>query len=362
MIDSLLGGGAERVAVEAALALDPDRYVPHVLLTREGGPLEERLGAGGIDYTILGRRRGFTPRLFARARAVIHSTDLLHAHKFEGGMWGALLARAARRPLVAHEHTFDGASSLRRTLGYRGLIAPTASTIICVSEGVAASLRAEGVRPDKLEVIPNGVPIDAAIDRVAARSELGLDRGGKVIGLVARLRPEKQHELALAALACLREQGDDVVLCAVGDGPRAAELRELGERLGVGDAVVWAGERPDAQRLHRAFDVVLLCSSYEGMPLAALEALVAGVPVVSTAVGAMPELLADGRGSIVGDEPGAIAAGLRSTLERSPAEFDGEAFRERSRAAFGVDRLARDLERVYDRALAGSSSHVRGTS
>jgi glycosyltransferase involved in cell wall biosynthesis len=355
LIDSLLGGGAERVAVEAALALDSDRYIPHLLVTRHTGPLEERLAVAGASYTILDRTGSFGPRLFGRARRVVRGTDLLHAHKFEGSMWGSLLARSARRPLVTHEHTFTGASSLRRTIGYRAMIAPSATRIICVSEGVAASLRADGIRPDKLEVIPNGVPIDVALERDAARAELGLDTRRAVIGIVARLRPEKRHELALEALASLRTQGEDVVLCAVGDGPRLAELRSMSEELGVADAVVWAGELSSAQRLLGAFDVLLLCSSYEGMPLAALEALVAGVPIVSTAVGAMPELLADGSGTIVDDEPGAIAAAIRATLERSAAgDGSDDARRERLRRAYGIDRVARDLQRIYDEVLGAA--------
>jgi glycosyltransferase involved in cell wall biosynthesis len=216
-------------------------------------------------------------------------------------------------------------------------------------------LRADGIRPDKLEVIPNGVPIDVALERDAARAELGLDTRRAVIGIVARLRPEKRHELALEALASLRTQGEDVVLCAVGDGPRLAELRSMSEELGVADAVVWAGELSSAQRLLGAFDVLLLCSSYEGMPLAALEALVAGVPIVSTAVGAMPELLADGSGTIVDDEPGAIAAAIRATLERSAAgDGSDDARRERFRRAYGIDRVARDLQRIYDEVLGAA--------
>jgi glycosyltransferase involved in cell wall biosynthesis len=360
MIDSLLGGGAERVAVDAALALNRDRYIPHLLVTRHTGPLERRLEGSGVGYTILNRRGTVSARALARARAVVRSSDLLHAHKFEGGIWGAVLARLASRPLVTHEHTFDGAASRRRAIGYRRVIAPAAARIICVSEGVADSLRAHGIDGRKLAVVPNGVPVDAVLERTAAREELGLDAGQNVIGLVARLRPEKRHELALAALASLRASGDDVILCAVGDGPRRAELRRLSDRLGVADAVVWAGERADAHRLQPAFDVTLLCSSYEGMPLAALESLVAGVPIVSTPVGAMPELLTNGSGTVVDADPDAIAAAIRETLAHRHAS--GTDARDRARAAYGIGRLARDLEGIYDEALeAWGAGRRRGS-
>jgi glycosyltransferase involved in cell wall biosynthesis len=352
MIDSLLGGGAERVAVEAALALDPDRYVPHLLVTRHTGPLEQRLAGTGLRYTILGRRGAFTPKQLAEASGVIRRSDLLHAHKFEGGAWGALLARVSRRPLVTHEHTFTGVITRRRTLLYRHLIGPSAARIVCVADSVARSLVADGVPREKLAVVPNGVPVQGLLDRDAARRELGLELTRPTIGIVAHLRPEKRHELALRGLAVLREKRPDVVLCVVGDGLRRDELQRLAQELGVDDGVVWAGERREAHRLHRAFDVTLLCSTFEGMPLAALESLVAGVPVVSTAVGAMPELLRDGNGAIVDPEPVALAAGIDNVLVHGGDEASERS--DRNRGRYGIDRMARELEGIYDAVLEGA--------
>jgi glycosyltransferase involved in cell wall biosynthesis len=243
-----------------------------------------------------------------------------------------------------------------RTAVYRGLIAPTAERILCVSEGVAASLAAEGIAASKLQVVPNGVTVDDSTDRAAARRELGLGDDRTVIGMVARLRPEKRHELALEALALLRSRDKRLVLCVVGDGPLEGQLRKRAKTLGVDDAVVWAGERPNAQRLMRAFDVLLLCSSYEGMPLAVLEALVSGVPVVSTAVGSLPELLADGGGELAATaEPQAIAEALTTCLRESQSEAARTASQALSRSRFGIDRLARDLEAVYDAVLGPSA-------
>ena len=348
LIDSLIAGGAERLAVDAAAALDPGRYVPHLLVTRHSGPLEDRVREAGLAYTVLGRRRGFRPTLFLRARRIVRGSDLLHAHKFAGSAWGALLAGSAGRPLVAHEHTFDGVSRPTRKIVYRAAIAPCAARIVCVSSGVAASLRADGVAADKLTVIPNAVTISETLSREAARAELGLPPSAHVVGMVARLRPEKQHALALEALAALRDRDVPCLLCVVGDGPLADPLRAQAEALRVADRVVWAGERRDAQRLMKAFDTLLLCSSYEGMPLAALEALVAGVPVVSTAVGAMPELLEAGGGLIVPDDsPASIADGVVAAFG---APISGDAL-DALQLRYGIDRLADDLMRLYDTVL-----------
>ena len=110
------------------------------------------------------------------------------------------------------------------------------------------------------------------------------------------------------------------------------------------------GARDNAGRLVHAFDAMLLCSTIEGMPLAALEALVEGVPLVSTPVAALPGLLAHGGGTLVGTEADEIAAALATTL----AERDDEGLRSSAawaRASFGIDRLARDLEQIFDEAI-----------
>jgi glycosyltransferase involved in cell wall biosynthesis len=353
LIDSLLAGGAERVVVQVASALDRDQFAAHVLVGRHSGPLEDILRADGIPFSILGRRRRFGPRGYGRALAVVRSADLLHAHKFVGSVSGVALARAARRPLIAHEHTFRGERSLGRTLAYRYWIAPAARRILCVSSSVAGALAAEGVPADKLRVVPNGVPLDIAVDRASARAELQLDPEASVVGIVGRLREEKRHDLALHAVARLREQGTNVTLCAVGDGPRRGELEQLAVRLGISGSVRWAGERPNAGRLMRAFDVTLLCSTFEGMPLAALESLVAGVPVVATAVGGLPELLGAGAGELVPiATPAALAQGLASVLEEEREQMSARqrAFDE-IRARHGLQHVAREYEQVYREVL-----------
>ena len=356
VIDSLLGsGGAERVAVETASGLDPERYVSHLLVTRHAGSLEEVVRERKLVHTILWRRRRYDASAFLRARKIARRGDLIHSHGFYPNIWGAILSRTTGRPLVAHEHTGDTRESRARTLAYRLVIAPAARCIVCVSEPVAASLVEIGVSPRRVEVVPNGVPIDDVLPRTEARRELGLSPSDAVVGMIGGLRPEKRHELALEAVSLLKSQGHEITLCCIGGGQRLAELRSLGESLGLGRHVVWAGERVDARQLVRAFDVTLLCSDFEGMPLAALESLVAGVPVVATAVGSLPELLSHGGGTLVPPEDvPALAAALLAEIAGHDSERREEA-REHARERFGADRYMTDIQRVYDRALGRSS-------
>jgi glycosyltransferase involved in cell wall biosynthesis len=353
LLDTLRGGGAERIAVEVASALDRERFEPTLVVTREGGLLEEVLERNRVGYTILGRRRGFSPAKFHRAHRLLGGVDLIHSNMLGSNLWGALFSRLTKVPLVAREPTFSGVRSRLRTYGYRWWIAPVARCIICPTPTVARSLYDEGVPPGLVEVIPNGVRTDVALPRREARTELGLAQDGFVVGIVAGLREEKAHEVLFAAGAKLRAEGRAVTLCLVGDGVRRAALMEAAARLGLDGAVVWAGQRADAKTLSRAFDVGVICSDFEGLPNAALEMLAAGVPMVSTAVGTMPAVLADGAGLTVPvRDDAALANAIRRFIDEPDLAANASTqAQEIVRRDYDFDRMVRAFERVYDRAL-----------
>ena len=353
LLDSFHAGGAERIAVEVASSLDRERFSPVVVATRYGGPLEDILVRADVDYFILGRRHGFSPRKLRRAHRLLRDVELIHSHKLYSNLWGALLSRTTGVPLVAREPTFSGVRDRLRTFGYRWWIAPVARCIICPSTIVAESLYDEGVRRELVEVIPNGVRTDAAIPRQDARAELGLDDGAFVVGIVARLREEKAHEVLFRAARELRDGGHDVTVCVVGDGPRRAALAEAATRLGLDGSVTWAGERREAKRLAAAFDVGVICSDFEGLPVAALEILAAGVPMVCTAVGTLPAILSEGAGTTVPvrDHVALTAAIRRFIDDRAATARAGACARETVLRHYGFDQMVRGFERVYDRVL-----------
>jgi glycosyltransferase involved in cell wall biosynthesis len=366
MVDSLLAGGAERLAVELACALDRDRFSPHMLVTRGTGPLRELLERADVPVTVLDRRRRVDVRAWRRAHELVSDADLLHTHKYGSNVWGALLARTADKPFIAHEHNFSSEASRVRTILDRTWISPRAARIICVSESVADVERSIGIEEHQLVVVPNGVRLESALSREQARAELGLvDHDEFVVGIVGRLRPEKAHQHALAALAQLQQHGGGrrVRLCVVGDGPRAAELNGLAASLGVSRTVTWAGERRDAARLASAFDAGLICSDWEGMPLAALETMAAGVPLIATAVGALPDLLGNGCGLLVAPaDPAGIAMAVRQLADDpARAAATGAAGRSRVRDNYTFSRMVRRIEGIYtavleEAAIAGIGS------
>jgi glycosyltransferase involved in cell wall biosynthesis len=371
MVDSLLAGGAERVAVEVACALDRERFTPHVLVTRGDGPLRELLEQADVPFTMLERSDALDLLPWRTAhRHLVEHADLLHTHKFGSNAWGALLARTARVPLVVHEHNFSDEPSRSRRIIDRGWIARRARRVLCVSDSVADVERACGVPEQLIEVVPNGVRVDGAWPRGAARAELGISHRSTTIGIVGRLRPEKAHEVLLEAMAALACSGSDVRLCVVGDGPRLGELQMLAAELGIAGRVTWAGERRDAATLAAAFDIGVVCSHWEGLPLAALESMAAGVPLVATSVGGLPTLLAGDAGRLVPPaDAGALARAIEELVDDETARLAlGARGRSRIVEQYSFDAMMRRIEAIYEDVLAeratstARSSRARRTS
>ena len=362
LIDSLRLGGAETVAVTNACDVDPSRFSSHLLVTRDGGPLEERLVEAGVPYTILGRRHRLSIRAFRRARGLAREAELIHAHKFGSAVWGALLARVSRTPLVVHEHNWSDTASPLRTLCQRVWVAPVAQRALCGSQFMATRMISEGFREAQVEVVPNGIRMDEPLSREAARSELSLPMDGFVIGIVGRLRSEKGHEILLRAVAHLIRVDRAMTVCVIGGGARLGPLQELAARLGVGDRVAWAGDRPNAARLFPAFDVAVIASRWEGLPLAALEALVAGVPLVAADVEGLAEALpAESALLFPPGDHDALAQTLADVMDR-PEVANARARRALplAREQYGSERMVRRLEAVYSQVLRADPRQSRG--
>lgn len=357
LIDTLALGGAEHVAVDLACGLDPSRFAPHVLVTRSTGPLQRRLDDAGIPVTVLGRRRRISVAAYRQSRRIAAQCDLIHAHKYAGSAWGALLARATGKPLIAHEHNWSDTPSTSRSMITRHWIAPVASRYLCVSETVADDIRNDGVPADKIRVLHNAISTTPVLPRADARRELGLAPSAFVVGMVARLRPEKKHELLLDAAARVPAAQTDMTLCIVGDGPRRAFLEHLAHRLGIADRIVWAGERSQAGRLASAFDIAVLCSAWEGLPLAALEAMVAGTPLIATAVGGLPALLGDGAGILVPPNDVEALAAAITQLRSAPdaACRIGAAGHRKVRRICDPASIFASLERIYTDSIAAGA-------
>ncbi len=212
--------------------------------------------------------------------------------------------------------------------------------------------------PDRFAVVPLGLELErfSEMERLASggrvRQELGLADGAAAVGIVGRLVPIKNHELFLESVAELRRRRPDVTAVVVGSGEREAHLKALAGSLGLADCTRWLGWRRDLPALYGALDVVALTSHDEGTPVALLEALAAGTPVVARDVGGVAEVLtAAGAGTVLPAPAGprAWAAALDRELDAPPVSQD---VRRAVAARYSVTRLADDLDALYRRALA----------
>lgn len=196
---------------------------------------------------------------------------------------------------------------------YRRMAGKT-SAIICVSEAVKRDLSHQGISSSLLRVCRNGIevselptPSDRQIRREKARATLGFRRDQLLIAAIGRLSWVKGLHYLIEAVPAIVRRVDRAHLVIVGDGPELTRLKKLATACGIADRITFTGHRDDIREVLAAIDVVAMPSLHEGMPFAALEAMDAGVPVVASRVGALPDLLAEGRAGML-VQPGDVRA------------------------------------------------------
>ena len=304
---------------------DVPRFVPLHHLRRALDPLHDVLALVELY------------RLFRRERPLV-----VHANSSKAGVLGRLAALAARVPVrffTVHGWAFKAHGGLAATayLWADRLMSPLTTTTICVAHGErSAGLRARTCRADRTVVIHNGVPLD--VPRRAAHS------GPVTLLSVGRLRAPKDFVTLVRAMA-----GLDARLRIAGDGPdRPAIEAEIG-RLGLTN-VELLGTRDDVPDLLAGSDVFVLASDSEGLPMSVLEAMAAGLPVVASAVGGVPELVIDGEtGALVPPGDGAALARALEPVVADAALRDrlGAAGRQRAEREFSLERFEREHLELY---------------
>jgi glycosyltransferase involved in cell wall biosynthesis len=304
VIQELRPGGAERILVSAYRGA---RAAGHeVFVAAAPGPVADELDTEPYPLPVVRRRVSKLPSLASGIRHAVTETrpDVIHAHNPTMALATGLVTLRARRPpgLVSlhggPEKDWPGAVRLVRLSG----LAPVAC-----GPGVEAALEQHGLPP--LATVPNAV---SAAPPAAGRDELGLEPGTRLVLAVGRLVEQKNHALAIRAIA----EVPDATLAIAGQGNLREQLERLAEESGVGDRVRFLGMRPDARALMGAADVVVMPSHWEGLPLSALEALASGTPLVATDVRGLRELLAnDENALLVPEDPQALATALRRVLD-----------------------------------------------
>jgi glycosyltransferase involved in cell wall biosynthesis len=351
-------GGAEIFTVALAQALPSERFDVRVCTSRRGtGFLIEELERAGVSYVSLGRRRRLDVAPFARLRSYLRSgrVDVLHTHMFGSNLWGSVIGRAARVPVVvAQEHSWSYQGQPLRKLLDGQVIGRLADAFVAVSNADRERMiRLEKVKPDKVVVIPPAFLPRAPANGASVRGELGIPGDAPVVGTVVAMKRPKALDVMIDAVALLRERKPDVRLLLVGDGDSRAEWEAYASERGLAETARFLGFRSDVGPLIESFDVSVLSSDSEGTPLFVLESMAHGTPVVSTAVGGLPDLIEDGVSGLLVPQrdPGAMADALAAALD-DPAMRERLATAARERLLeFSIDQTAARFAELYERLL-----------
>jgi glycosyltransferase involved in cell wall biosynthesis len=379
LIDHLVGGGAERFALELAVQLPADRFRRTMCVTRMpadygAAPAESSLGRAvreledaDVALLPLARRSRLALWEWVPLLRTLGGVDVVHAHMFTSNCWGSVLGRATRVPVViAHEQTWSFRGGAARKALDRHVIGRLADRVVTVSELDRRRMaELEGVPAAKIALIRNAVR-PREVTGVDLRQELGIPAGAPVLVALAMLRRQKALGVLIQALAVVRRRFPDAVVLVAGgpleDNPEADRLRRLIGERDLGSAVHLLGRRDDVGDVLAAADVAVLSSDYEGTPLAVLEYMQAGLPVVATAVGGVPEFVMDGvSGLLVPPRaPDALASAVMQLLDDPARRSEmGRRGRERQQAEFTFDAAVDRFVALYDELLDAAPGRRR---
>lgn len=346
VIANLLQGLPER-GHEARLALldDGNGQLRHVV---------ERFRHEGVEPLCIPCARGLDRSALRRVSETAAALDakLIHSHDVKSDLYAALVGGGRlRRVATQHGRTGD-TTRMRIYERIDALVLRAFDRIVVVSAEQLPGGPGRG--HGRWCWIPNGVDTEAFRPR---RGEGGAGRWGMgaecfVLGMFARLTREKNHALALRAMARLADM-PNLRLVILGDGPLREELRALCASLGLEGVVHFAGYQADVRGAFDAIDAYLSTSTTEGMPMTILEAMASGVPVVGTCVGSVPGLLAEGRGCLLEEPgPGQVAEAVRDLVAdpKGRAEMARRA-REYVMQSFSLAHQARRYANLYEELL-----------
>lgn len=369
-----IGGPTQHVTLLTAALNDAD--FQSTLFTGIVGPDEGDMSdfarSHGVEpVTIPWMKREISPKddlraLWALCRLIREQTpDVVHTHTAKAGMVGRVAAAMCGVPVVIHTfhgHIFWGYFGPAKThlfILVERLLARLSSLLLTISKRLRRDLIRYRIAPSKhIQVVPLGLElshfVEARSRQGKLRRELGISTDQALVGIIGRLVPIKNHALFLEAAQHIHEQLPDIRFIVVGDGECREELEALTNRLGLAHNVTFAGWRRDLPDIYADLDVLVVSSHNEGTPVSVIEAMAAGVPVVATEVGGIPDLLQDGAlGTLTPlDDASAMAEAIIAVLQVPDTQRIEEA-RGWTLAQFSAERLVNDTRALYRTLLQG---------
>ena len=344
-----------------ARSLDRSRFRPLVGCQHELGPVADEMRAADVPVHLLSGKRRFDPAFLHRTRALVRreKVRVILTHGFSTGVVGRLAGWLGGAPVrLPTEHSVAEPEMTPVKHAVNRLLTGLTTGWIALARGQLGYLtETKGIPRGRIHVIPNGIdaaPFSPRGARERIRAELGIPAGAPVAGILAVLRPEKDHRTFLLAARFVADESPEARFLLVGDGPLEMDLRREASALGLDGRVVFTGRRSDVADVLSAFDVAVLCSINETLPLAFLEAMATGLPLVGTRVGGLPEMIEEGgNGFLVSPrDPRGLADALIQILGNPElARRLGSRSRRRVESEFGLETMTRAYEDLFERLL-----------
>lgn len=386
IIGRLNVGGPAIHVVNLTEGLDPDRYQSLLVAgsenEAEGSMLDFALYRGVRPTVIPEIVTAFslTPRdgkalwkLYSLMRK--ERPHIVHTHTAKAGFLGRLAARMAGVPVIVHTfhghvlHGYYGPVKNQVLRRVEQSLAWATDRLVTVSEQVKNDLVGYGIaKAEKISVVPLGFDLEPFLKsnklRGEFRQEMSLSQEHKLIGIVGRIFPIKNHALFLESAARIVAQEPAARFVIVGNGVLRPALENQARELGIIDRVLFTGWRGDIPRICADLDVLVVSSDNEGTPVSAIEAMAAGCPVVATCVGGLPDLIENHKtGRLVPPRDAAALASAVLDLLQSPhtARELGRNAQEFVRQRFTVRRLLGDMDQLYSQLLEEKAIDVPAT-
>lgn len=345
-------GGLERFLMVLIRNMSSDIF-PQILCLQEKGLLGASFDKTPIHE--LRKRPEIQISCIARVTDFVRQNkiDIIHTHNPSPHFYGALAGFLSGVPVVHTKHGRNYPSQRKKIILNRVASYFTKIVVPVSMDAADVCLKIERIDSRKVYPIINGIDLRDFQSRKKQRvllQKLGVPDASKIIGIVARLSPEKDHATLLHACKSLADYGYNFRLIVIGDGPMRASLIDLSKKLGIKDIVIFAGIRQDISELLSELDVFVLSSTTEGLSMTLLEAMASSLPVVATNVGGNPEVVLESKtGFLVPPRtPQAISEKIRILLDDMElAHAMGRAGRERVLNHFNIESTARKYEEIY---------------
>jgi len=359
---SLNVGGLEMVVINLLKGLDRRIYTPILCCLEEEGSLIHEIEKLGVKTIVLGKKKkGIDYPLLFRLASILRQEkiDIIHSHNPTPYFYGTIAGKIANVPVIIYTKHGRNPVKKKRELLLRKFLSYMTDKIVAVSDDARnVAINDEKINPEKVVTIFNGIDIDryqTNIDVASKKREIGLSDDDFVIGIVARLSPEKDHNTLFEAFRIVLDSiNQNVKLVIVGDGILREEFEQKAKSISISNKTIFLGERYDVPELLAIFDLFILSSITEGISLTLLEAMATGLPVVATNAGGNAEIVLDNQtGFIVPPkDPNRMAEAIMTIIKNNDmANQMKERGKDRVSKKFNLETMRDQYEQIYQQTL-----------